>query len=214
MPYKSGSTFVGSEPRNWDAPPFTVVVPEVCKRCNTGWMSDLEGDAAPIITPMLAGQKVLLGDREQTILARWLVKTAMVYQATTEHQAIKPHQYRYLKMHFRPPPATQFWLATRTPKNDRQPALLTIRTSELRPGAEVGVTGGRRHDAYLTTLAIFQFLGQVFGHDLPFDSPWTRGRAFGHNLQAIWPVTGIVTWPPPHLDPSGLNSLAGPRVRG
>jgi hypothetical protein len=50
----------------------------VCKRCNTGWMSDLEGEASRLLPPLIAGKSVTLDPKEQVLAATWAIKTAMV----------------------------------------------------------------------------------------------------------------------------------------
>lgn len=73
----------------------TVKVP--CKRCNSGWMSDLEQAVAPGFTRMWGNEDHLLTEQGQTDLALWAVKTAFMIQAqrpatraatSDQHQAI------------------------------------------------------------------------------------------------------------------------------
>ncbi|MGH7981605.1 MAG: hypothetical protein ACREFF_00500 [Candidatus Udaeobacter sp.] len=55
-----------------------LVTRAVCKACNGGWMSRLEGVARPIFQPMMRGKPQTLSADDQLILVRWLMKTAMV----------------------------------------------------------------------------------------------------------------------------------------
>ena len=58
---------------------MTVRMP--CEKCNSGWMSSLEGGVKDWMTPMVyRGEKVLLERDQQLALARWALKTAMVYE--------------------------------------------------------------------------------------------------------------------------------------
>ncbi len=50
-------------------------------RCNNGWMSRLEEDAKPIMTPMIEGTPTDLDVTQQLTMAFWSMKTAMVYDA-------------------------------------------------------------------------------------------------------------------------------------
>lgn len=59
-----------------------VTVNCVCRICNNGWMSNLEGDAKPIVGPLLNDVSFSLDSSQQSALARWSVKTAMVFEAT------------------------------------------------------------------------------------------------------------------------------------
>ena len=61
----------------WDT--LAVVLPEVCEKCNTGWLSGTERNARPILTEMLFGNRALqLNAIQQAKLARWAVKTSLL----------------------------------------------------------------------------------------------------------------------------------------
>jgi hypothetical protein len=62
------------EPRTW--PGAEITSKHFCKACNSGWMSVLEEQAKPIITPLLAALAVQLDASDQHVLARWSIKTA------------------------------------------------------------------------------------------------------------------------------------------
>ena len=53
----------------------------VCRSCNNGWMSTLESDAKPSLGRMIANGKTRLNVRQQLIVARWAIKTAMVAES-------------------------------------------------------------------------------------------------------------------------------------
>ena len=57
-----------------------LVTRAVCKACNGGWMSQLEGFARPILQPMMRGKPQTLSAEDQRILTEWLMKTAMVIE--------------------------------------------------------------------------------------------------------------------------------------
>jgi hypothetical protein len=65
----------------------------VCHQCNTGWMSDLEARAEPILTPMIRGEHVRLDRADQVLVATWATKTAMVIEPTLspEHNFTEDH---------------------------------------------------------------------------------------------------------------------------
>ena len=59
-------------------PAFSRRAKIVCAECNNGWMSRLEMAAAPLITPMLTGERrVTLNVDDHTTVALWVMKTAM-----------------------------------------------------------------------------------------------------------------------------------------
>lgn len=59
---------------------FDVIVRDICTTCNNGWMSQLEEQVKPILTPMLRDQPRTLTAPEQHLLATWATKTALTMQ--------------------------------------------------------------------------------------------------------------------------------------
>jgi hypothetical protein len=56
-----------------------LVLNRVCQRCNNGWMRKLESETKPIMVPLIHGKRTTLTVANQTLLARWLIKTASAY---------------------------------------------------------------------------------------------------------------------------------------
>jgi hypothetical protein len=56
-------------------------VGSVCHSCNNGWMSRLEEDVKPILTPMVLGNSVMLNAQQQERLTTWMTKCAMIYES-------------------------------------------------------------------------------------------------------------------------------------
>lgn len=50
----------------------------VCRRCNNGWLSDLEGKAQELLSPLMLGEPTTLNAGQQLLAAEWAAKTAMV----------------------------------------------------------------------------------------------------------------------------------------
>jgi hypothetical protein len=64
-------------PRIWDT--LAVVLPEVCEKCNTGWLSRTERHARPVLAAMLFSNRALqLNAMQQAKIARWAVKTSLL----------------------------------------------------------------------------------------------------------------------------------------
>lgn len=40
------------DPVVWDAPPFTATLKDVCRECNSGWMSQIEAEAKIYMEPL------------------------------------------------------------------------------------------------------------------------------------------------------------------
>jgi hypothetical protein len=104
-----------------DAPLMTRPLerPEVrigwfCEKCNTGWMSQLEKRAKPVITCLLDHPTCTLDVHDRKTLALWAVKTAMVLEAVKgPEQCLFSDLERCLLSHKRDqiPPFTFVWIA-------------------------------------------------------------------------------------------------------
>jgi hypothetical protein len=80
LPPKKISGFIGRYKELKFNREFTVRC--VCeKRCNNGWMSDLETASIPILGSMIADKSMFLDSPQQSTIAAWAVKTAMVLDA-------------------------------------------------------------------------------------------------------------------------------------
>lgn len=71
--FRDGDETVGE--RDWQRRPYQERAHLLCRRCNNGPLSQLEGLAKPILEPMLQGADVEIGPDEQRTLAAWAVKT-------------------------------------------------------------------------------------------------------------------------------------------
>jgi len=52
----------------------------VCTACNNGWMSNLENSAKPVLERLLSDQSTVLDPKDQSIIAAWSAKCAMVFE--------------------------------------------------------------------------------------------------------------------------------------
>ena len=67
----------------------------VCRQCNSGWMSDLENQARPVLMDLMTGQRTLhaLGAEERLLLGRWTAKTAFILSNAAPIQAPVPENH-------------------------------------------------------------------------------------------------------------------------
>lgn len=60
----------------------------ICKKCNTDWMSELERQAKPLLTPLLDDTfKGHLRQNDCQIIAQWLFKTALTLHSVSQREA-------------------------------------------------------------------------------------------------------------------------------
>ncbi len=65
----------------WTSQRHALRVGAVCGSCNNGWMSDLENLAKAVIEPLLRSHQYLFASAEKRNLARWTLKSAMVFES-------------------------------------------------------------------------------------------------------------------------------------
>jgi hypothetical protein len=58
---------------------LTLTTKRICEPCNNNWMSQLEDDAIPLLTPVIEGKSRQLSVPEQRVLAAWTTKTALSF---------------------------------------------------------------------------------------------------------------------------------------
>jgi len=55
----------------------------VCRSCNNDWLATLENDVSPIVRPMLWGEYVAIPPDQQSLIATWAMKTALLIDCVT-----------------------------------------------------------------------------------------------------------------------------------
>ncbi len=188
--------------REWTADTLDMVARVVCERCNTGWMSDLEIAAKPLLLPLLRGNLHVLDGPSQRVVAAWAVKTALAMAlANTPPRPIEAIHYRSMtRARLRPPPNTFVWLAAyRGPRH----AFHAPRSLML-----TGTSGGSA-EAYASTFNVGRPIFHVVGHSHNERLAFTKGGAWPRMTAQIWPVMDLTPWPPPMiLDDDALLALA------
>jgi len=76
---------------------FNFVQGHVCGDCNTGWMSQLEGVAKPVLVPLIENERTIesLSPAEADLVGKWVVKTAYMHSWTSPLKL--PVQLEHLK---------------------------------------------------------------------------------------------------------------------
>jgi len=169
----------------------------VCRGCNGGWMSDLETKVKPLLSAMIHDISITLSLDDQSAVALWSAKTAMVLQAT-----INKHGKRFytreecerLRSHSVIPSRSMIWLGRFSS------------TGLFSSGTNLWLNnnlGGETCDGQVATFAadhlIFQVLTIRIRNDdgKPMRTICREGPWDG-SLLGIYPVNQVVTWPP-HL---------------
>lgn len=169
----------------------------VCRKCNNGWMSRLEGSVTPLFRRLKAGETAdTFTNTEIELLAKWTGKTAAVISHATPQLARVP---RYASRTLHPgsasPPKMAFFYSHITADVTFEGGYL-----QLVYGAEIGLVGTDELPGTRITLC-------VYNHFLTVDFPpivegaifdlrescsamlWPRREPAGAKMQADSPMT-------------------------
>jgi hypothetical protein len=220
----------GEEPREWRGINASVKVRRVCHDCNTGWMSNLENEARPLLLPLIRGEHTTLSGPQRILVATWCLKTAMVFDLTRTGQRVAFLQQERDYLHDARgrggmgspfPPHTFIWLAT---YHGSKFAMSAIASELVGSGVVPATQEERPIRANVVTLLAGAFVTQVLIARLPPDAesrpPILHERAdtWERACIQIWPLRGThVTMPPQVLlndDVASLDDFAfrWPRV--
>lgn len=184
-------------PMTWRAGNASLTVRCVCASCNSGWMSDLENRVKPIVERLFTEQPVALDRYDQTTLAVWAGKNAMVYETL---RLDSPHFFSSLDRKtlgetMSLPPHTSVWLAKCVGD-----AVIFCSASELGGFADAS---GEEVRAYVTTMSFGPLAIQVVCGQLPDSFPRSvrvtasmRPGPWHELTLPIWPIQSEqVAWP-------------------
>jgi len=196
----------------WGAPKGTlgIIVTMPCERCNNGWMSQLETAVLPIFTDLINGRPRLIKTDEQLIVARWAVKTAMVYEYFRRHSPryYRPSDRRAFYKQRIIPSGTGLWLGR---------YVGDVATQAYDPSEMLTFVSKDRNilgQGYVFTIGVGQLTLQLFSHrwseNLDRAIRFTMPGVWDRALVEIWPNSfGNRQWPPRDaLDDVAMNLLA------
>ena len=191
----------GVETPPWEKKPFREQSWVVCEGCNHGWMSKLEGEAKPLLTPAITRSGACDFDlRAQWIAARWAAKTCYVFQAQAP-QLLAPSMHPFLlKENVKPPQQVTVWLGSHARAVDdpinsvylQQPLTLLPDDENLKEPVDFGYMG------FLAVGGIsFLVVGHRFGNYVECALGQKGEHPAGDMFTKIWPWSSrVVGWPP------------------
>jgi hypothetical protein len=193
-----GPTWTWTDTWPSDEPDFKVKA--VCGECNNVWLSDLEKDAKPVLTPMIHGQPTTLEARDAELVALWAAKTALVFDALDPetYRVARPEHRRELHDTRKPPARTFVWLTATDEESGftRRAFGYTGSEDALDRAAHVH---GQPPPWYCNTLIVGRLV--LFPAWLPVEYgqvPKCRGQ-LARALVRVWPFRSPVVWPPPAI---------------
>jgi hypothetical protein len=87
----------------------------VCGKCNNEWMSRIQDDAKPYLTPLFSGSQWAIGASAQQKISTWAAMVTMTSEYLSRDsstRAIPQSDRDYLRSHNRPPPNWRIWIGT------------------------------------------------------------------------------------------------------
>jgi hypothetical protein len=197
--------------RRWEAGnKVELRTKRVCVTCNTSWLYNLEGDAEPILAPMVRGDPFWIQPQEarsltrdeQSLVALWACKTMLLLDLTSALTAMPDEHRRWVYEHREPPQNTWVWLTSFTgPAHYSNFATLPVVDDQQPAGTEP--------EGYLATLSVGHLVFQIMSAGKS-DLEANIGSAFEDAVFRIWPPAEITRlWPRGRvLTPKELNTFA------
>jgi hypothetical protein len=168
--------------------PLDFVARCVCKTCNVGWMSDIEGAAKPIVIPLIQGKQVELDTTSQATLGTWACMKAILAGYTHRPPLTIPQDWRSQLYENRAPPVDG-WVVLITAYRGRHPALFASHRLELLRGDDHEPAPD--NEGILLSFVVGYLALKVIG---------VRRRGVSNSgtpFTQVWPTSPLVLlWPP------------------
>lgn len=185
-------------PKEWLTADSALKVKNVCSECNNGWMSQLESEAKPVLSPMILGGAVTLTATQQQKIAAWFTKCAMVFDSMGKGEIFYDALDRHHLRNTSDPvlDSTRIWLGMYSEPNG-------IRASENHRTLMKTNLSRRPIKIHVFTMSIGHLVLQLTSlkmvhiEDLPESTLSTKGPPMIEALVLIWPANlQGVQWPP------------------
>ena len=182
--------------------PYANRMKIVCGRCNSGWMSQLQQRAKPLLLPMILGQWRPLSPAEQETLATWMTMSVIVRETAHKPTATTSRQDREaFRQSPRPFVNWSIWIGK---YNDDTAGIFSRAAWQAWETSERTKALALEDGDQVTGLTIGRFFGMAFSSQRNVGAVRLRGsREFGrqHGIVPIWPIeansaepVGVLDW--------------------
>ena len=176
----------------------------VCRSCNTGWMSNIETASKDILSRLINGETVRLGEVDQRQIALWVtLKSAVFDRDDPATAALIADEYSYIKSNMRPPENWRIFVA----KNVAQ----DWQTRIFHLGAEFMSVNGMRQSRINTQKTMIGMKNVVLCaiSSTAQNPAGVVERMRSSAMWQIWPFMEEFDWPLPEgLGSDYLNQFA------
>lgn len=167
-----------------------------CKICNESWMSKIETDAIPTLTPLIEGKPCQISIDDQCKIATWAALRAIIIEFDDlSTMAISPAMWRQFANDRAPNAEWKIWIATNKDAKDQRYVHHGV---TLAPECSVQSFGAAALRMNTQTTAIF--LGKLY--ILVFSSFFPQAmQSFcipddtANSMKQVWPPLDAIEWP-------------------
>jgi hypothetical protein len=169
----------------------------VCGRCNSGWMSQLQTDARPILAPLVMDNWTALSTDESLILARWATMTTMVIEYADPTTAMIPQRHRDLFMIDREPiPDWHIWIGRHDPGADHPAFFNHFGALLFSIDRATGLTTEYNFQTTTFTVGRVLFHTATITPEHPLFRVNHHSFGSGYHLLNLWPRTDVISSAP------------------
>jgi hypothetical protein len=199
--------------------PLDANAPVVCAKCNSGWLSGIQGRAKPFLIPLFDGKDSLLSADAQSAIATWITMACMTAEHSNELKniGIRQSERDWLMNHQTPPSGWRIWVGRCNPPSQMQWIHAAFRILDVDVLPAVISERDRIPNAQTTAFSIGQlyfFAMSAAGPEIAGGWDWRTARRATNRLQQIWPQKSVrIFWPPPLLTEEDVKSFGTAFVR-
>jgi hypothetical protein len=203
---------VARQTNTWSVERVAVIEQRlVCKECNSGWMSELEGKAKSLLKPMILGHSATLTTDQQLTIATWAAMKTMVHDFVwgADQPPVSPQADRDIVMRERRPPVNmQIRLAAVGSKGRPVAVFHRVHQRKLPPGQAPTA----QDLVFCVTIVLGCLVVQIFGGPATTANKFDQTTKITPNFLSIYPPNvDAINWPPAMvLDDASLEVFAHP----
>jgi hypothetical protein len=175
-----------------------ITVKTVCGICNNGWMSDLEAQCIPLIGSLMQDISAPLDTSQQSLLAAWALKTAMVLDSTNPRERqpfYERDECEKLRLSSKIPDRTRVWIGRSSLNglhaDSTDIGIVAPGGTKIAKGSATTLIVGHLAVQVLAVHPLPEYEDKTINEIAPRPGPWDD------LLVQIWPANSRSTiWPP------------------
>lgn len=192
--------------RNVDSP-AAYKVKILCGPCNGVWGSQLETEAKPLLSALILGEPVKLGQTEQALVATWATKTVLLYEfvkPAKEGTTASRDDRVWFRRNRKPLPDSHLWIGRYEGTGG---AHIITRSTQMLFNSDQLVPQPIPH-VLLSVVVMGQLAIRVLIHRSRVVYPIRCEFGEGEAIHPIWPTGEPINWPVTEgLDDASFNEF-------